>query len=329
MSAPDVAALAMLAGLMVYFLTAGADFGGGVWDLLAHGPRATRQRQLIEKAIAPIWEANHVWLIFVVVVLFTAFPPAFAAAGVALHIPLSLLLAGIVLRGSAFVFRQYGGGDASESRGWGRVFAISSVIAPMLLGINVAAITSGEIRVENGVTTSGYLAGWLGVFPLAVGALALALCSLLAAVYLCVAAPDDELREDFRARALAAGIAVAPCALVAALTLPSQGFIERFLGSWWTWPLQLATGAAALGTLGAVLARRYKLARVLAGAQVTLILAGWALAHRPYLIAPDVTIAAAAASPRTLSLMLWIVGAGALILVPSLLFLFRVFRRVD
>src|SRR5581483_1598761 len=126
MSAASLIAAVMLAALVLYALLAGADFGGGVWDLLAFGPRAKQQRALIEHALAPVWEANHVWLILIVVLLFTAFPAAFAALMTGLHTPLMLMLLGIVLRGSAFVFRQYGAGSERASLMWGRVFAVAS-----------------------------------------------------------------------------------------------------------------------------------------------------------------------------------------------------------
>src|SRR5262249_54905210 len=146
----------------------GADFGGGVWDLLATGPRGERQRPLIEQQIAPIWEANHVWLIVIVVVFFTAFPPAFAVVTTVLHVPLTLLLVGIVMRGSAFVFRSYG----SRTRGWGRAFAIASVITPLLLGVVIGALTShhgvGEAAAQIGRApfTTVFVAPWLAPFPL-------------------------------------------------------------------------------------------------------------------------------------------------------------------
>src|SRR3954453_19851471 len=136
-------AAVMLAALILYALLAGADFGGGVWDLLSIGPRAKAPRALISHALAPVWEANHVWLILVVVVLFTAFPPAFAAVTTGLHLPLSVMLVGIVLRGSAFTFLHY---DASERnrRRWGRAFALPSVATPVLLGVVVGALASGR-----------------------------------------------------------------------------------------------------------------------------------------------------------------------------------------
>src|SRR4029077_1276730 len=123
----------------------GADFGGGVWDLLASGPRKRQQRHLVEEAIGPVWEANHVWLILAVVLLFSCFPAAFAQLSIRLHIPLSLALIGIVLRGSAFAFRSYGGLRDDVQRNWGRLFAIASVVTPLLLGMAVGAVAAGAI----------------------------------------------------------------------------------------------------------------------------------------------------------------------------------------
>src|SRR5690242_17175810 len=137
----DIIAGTIFVALNAYALLGGADFGGGVWGLLASGPRKQRQRELIAHAIGPVWEANHVWLILAVVLLFTSFPPAFARLGTLLHIPLSLALIGIVLRGSAFTFWRYGG--AEEQRYWGVVFAIASLITPCLLGTTAGAIASG------------------------------------------------------------------------------------------------------------------------------------------------------------------------------------------
>jgi cytochrome bd ubiquinol oxidase subunit II len=327
----DLCALAMLAGLAVYVVTGGADFGGGIWDLLATEPRASAQRKLIERAIAPVWEANHVWLIFVVVVLFSAFPLAYSVASIALHVPLTVMLLGIVMRGSAFVFRQYGGEDERSVRRWGRVFAVASVVTPLFLGVILGAVTWGRIPVEDGLPTVGFFAGWIGLFPAAVGVFTLVTFAYLAAVYLTLEADEPALREDFRRRALAAGIALGPCALAAGLAAWAEapGFGERLLGSSWTWPIQIGAGAMAIGTLLSLWKRKLRLARVLAVTQVTLIVVGWALAQRPYLVAPDVTIQNAASPESTLSLLLVVVAAGALLLVPSLYYLFRVFRKIE
>jgi len=314
--------------LALYFLFGGADFGGGVWDLLASGPRAAAQRRAIATAIGPVWEANHVWLILVVVILFTGFPPAFAAISVALHVPLTLFLIGVVLRGSAFAFRSL---DMSGHRGqqrYGLVFSMASTIAPVLLGTIVGALVSGNIRVQSGLVTSGFFAPWLAPFPLAVGVFALALCALLAATYLTVETHDPALREDFRRRALAAAIAVGVTALVA-FVLAGDGAprVRAALAARrWSWPFHLLTGAAALTAIAALATRRFRLARAAVAAQTVLILFGWALAQYPYLVVPDVTVQSAAASARTQRLLLIALAAGLPVLVPSLVLLFRVFK---
>ena len=332
MPAPEVlVAGVMLVALIFYALLAGADFGGGVWDLLARGQRASQQRALIAGAIGPIWEANHVWVILVIVLLFTAFPPAFAAIATALHIPLTAMLIGIVLRGAAFTFRTYDSQADAVQRRWGRVFAIASVITPLMLGVCVGAIASGAITVANGIVTSGFFSAWLAPFPWAVGGFALVLFAFLAAVYLTVEAPDEALREDFRRRALGAAVAVGVLALLVFL-LSGSGAPRIRAGlsaSPWAWPLQIATGLAALGAIGALWWRRFALARALAAAQVTLILLGWGVAQFPYLVEPNLTIYDTAAPPATLNLLLITLGLGALLLFPSLYVLFRIFKGPD
>ena len=125
--------LALLLTLTAYTLSGGADYGGGLWDLLATGPTADRQRTTIAHAVGPVWEANHVWLIVAIVILFAGFPRAYAAVSTYLHVPLVLVLVGIVLRGSAFVFRAYGPDDPRHVRFWGRVFAMASTATPFFL----------------------------------------------------------------------------------------------------------------------------------------------------------------------------------------------------
>jgi cytochrome d ubiquinol oxidase subunit II len=334
---PELLALVMLGALVVYALTGGADFGGGLWDLLAWGPRAPAQRRLIESALAPVWEANHVWLIFVVVILFSAFPPAYAALTTALHLPLTLMLVGIVLRGSAFVFRQYGGGSGPAAHRWGQVFAVASVAAPFFLGTVLAAITQGvELLPHVGraaddpqLLAAGLGWQWTSPFALLVGALALALFAFLAAVYLTVEAPEPPLAEDFRRRALAAGVAFGVLAFSAIALGRSQAplFHARLLRSWWSWPLQLITGALAVGALLALWRRRYRLGRALAIGQCGFVVLGWGLAQYPHLIAPDLTIRSAAAPSATLRLLVPALAVGGLVLLPSLYYLLRIFKR--
>ncbi|HET7109735.1 MAG TPA: cytochrome d ubiquinol oxidase subunit II [Gemmatimonadales bacterium] len=318
----------MAGALILYALLGGADYGGGVWDLLATGPRAREQRQLIADAIAPVWEANHVWLILVLVILFTAFPPAFAAIGTALHIPLTLMLVGVVLRGTAFTFRHYDDQHDQVQRRWSLIFSIASIITPILLGVSVGAVASGNIRAPE--AGGSFIWPWLAPFPFAVGFLALALFAFLAAVFLTVEAGDRALADDFRRRAIWAGIAVFVTAGLA-LLLARRGapiIWEHLLRGRWAAPLQIATALAAIGAFAALWTRRFRLSRLLAAAQVSLILAGWATAQFPWLVVPEHTIQSAAAPDSVLRPLLVALLIGALVLAPSVYTLMRVFKGV-
>ncbi len=327
---PDALAAAVAVALNGYVLLGGADFGGGVWDALATGPRRDRQRTLIADTIGPIWEANHVWLIVVVVLLFTCFPAVFAELAITLHIPLTLMLIGIVLRGSAFAFRAYHGEGSAGQLRWGRIFAVASVVTPVLLGVAIGTLASGNVpRDGRSGFREVFVAPWFTPFAFGVGVLTLALFAFLAAVYLTVEAEDHDLREDFRRRALAAAGAVFVAAF--GVLLLSRGEAPRvrhgLTATAWALPLHGATGLAAVTAIWALWTRRYAVARLAAAAQVSLILWGWVLAQYPYLAPPSLTVAGAAAPRSTLVLVLWTLGAGALILFPSLAYLFRVFKR--
>jgi cytochrome d ubiquinol oxidase subunit II len=323
-----VAAILVLA-LNLYVLFGGADFGGGVWDLFASGPRRAAQRELIAATIGPIWEANHVWLVLVVVLLFVCFPPAFARIAIALHIPISLMLVGVVLRGSAFTFRTYDSEHDAVQRRWGFIFAVASVITPVLLGITVGALTSGMV----GAATTGsfhtqWIAPWLNPFAFSVGAFTLVLFAFLAAVYLAVEAAEGELREDFRKRAIASAIAVGVLAwgVIAIARTSAPKIADGLMSAPFSLPLHIVTAVVAVTTIWALVARRFRLARVTAAMQVSLILWGWAYAQFPDLVPGVWTIQSASAPEVTLRLVIYGLAGGAVILVPSLLYLFRVFK---
>ncbi len=316
----------VLLALTAYALGAGADFGGGVWDLLARGPRAARQRALIAHAIGPIWEANHVWIILVVVLLFVCFPPAFAAISTALHVPLTLMLVGIVLRGSAFTFRSYDAPDDAVQRRWGLVFAVASLVSPVMLGVCVGTLATGSFRAENGEVTDFW--AWLAPFPFLVGFLTLALFAFLAAVYLTLETRDAELQDDFRSRALAAGVATGVLALsglpLARAAAPMMW--DGLLGRTWSLPFQAFTALVAVAALAALVRRSYAAARVLAMLQVALVIWGWGFSQYPYLVIPDLPLSEAAAPPRVLRAVLVALAGGALLLGPALAYLFHVFK---
>ncbi len=331
---PEVIAGLIVLALNAYALLGGADFGGGLWDLLASGPRKDEQRTLIAESIAPIWEANHVWLIIVVVMLFTGFPAAFSTLGIVLHIPLSLVLIGIIMRGSAFVFRSYGSRTKARRTTWGRAFSVASTIAPLLLGAVIGAIASDAVgnasrRIGSAPFVDVFVAPWTSPFAIAVGAFALSLFAFLAAVYATVAARDASLQDDFRTRALASGVVVFVLAGLSLLlsTKLTDRVATGVLSAAWSVPLHLLTGLSAIVAFGALWTRRYQIARVAAALQVSCILWGWAFAQFPYVIPTSLTIRDAAAPRITLDLLLAGLIGGSIVLVPSLAYLYRTFAR--
>ena len=329
-TALEVAILLVIGvGLTLYILFGGADFGGGVWDLLARGPAHERERELIAEAIGPVWEANHVWLIFVVTTLFAAFPPAFAALGVALYVPFSIAIAGIVFRGAAFAFRQYGEGGAWQRR-WTRVFGIASLVTPVVLGMAGAALASERIRIDaSGEVHAGLWSAWTGPLSIAAGALALVMCAYLAAVFLTAEAGlrgDEELADHFRRRAVAsalvAGALAAAGLVVVAIDAPQLWAGMRQDG----WPLVVLSAAGGSVSLLLIVRRRDRSARVAAAVAVGSVVVGWGVAQWPFLIAPDLTAADAAAPVSALRPIAVGLLVGGALLIPSLVLLFRVFK---
>lgn len=317
------------AGLIAYAVLGGADFGGGVWDLLARGPRMEQQRAAIAHALGPVWEANNVWLIYVITVTWTTFPVVYASVSTALFIPIVLALVGIVLRGAGFGLRSQYARNAGMAVAWGYIFNGASVIAPFLLGALAGGLAGGHIHVHNGVVSANYWTTWTTPFALTCGAFAVAICATLAATYLSVEAKTDNnlpLAEDFRIRALLAGAVTAAlgalAALLAAFESPQlwSGLIGKAL------PLSLGAMLIGLATAYALLAQRFTLARYLVAGEMACILAAWAVAQYPYLIIPDVTIGNASAPESVLLAATLASAAGMLLLLPSLWYLFYIFK---
>lgn len=344
---PGMAGLMLLA-LSAYSVLGIADFGGGVWDLFASGPRAKEQRKAVAVAMGPVWEANHVWLVFFFIMLFTAFPAGFSTVSVALFIPLNLVLLGIILRGAAFVFRSPEATTAvsGPERAWSVVFGVASTVTPLLLGAAVGAVSSGGIHVGKqaqgpipGSDEIGLLTGtggsnifaipaesWLSPLAVSTGVFVLSLAAYLAAVFL-AAETRGPLREDFHRRSLASGTVVAMMAglMLWALSRYAPRLWERFSHDFGG--AVLALGAALmLLSLYFVLRRRYLAARVTAAGQIASYLWGWAFAQWPYIIYPGLTFHEAKAPDGTLRSMMQIILPGMLLLIPSLWLLFRVFK---
>jgi cytochrome d ubiquinol oxidase subunit II len=328
MTLENAVAAAMFAGVVTYAVLGGADFGSGFWDLTAgNAERGGRTRALIDHSIGPVWEANHVWLIYVLVIWWTGFPESFAAAMSTLVLPLLLALLGIVLRGASFAFRKYAA-TLAQARLFGIVFATSSIITPFFLGTVAGAVASG--RVPPGIAQGDIIRSWLNPTSVFGGVLAVATCAYLAAVFLCADAEragDRALVAWFRTRAIATALLVGLLALggIAVLRadapLLSTGLTHRGL------PLVVLSALAGLASILLVVRNRFVLARAAAGLAVTAVIWGWAAAQYPWLLPPDLTIAQAAAPRATLVAMLVSLVIGAVLLVPSLVFLFALFQR--
>ena len=335
MNALEVLLGASLVGaLTFYLLTGGADFGAGIWSFFAFGRSGQKQRALIDQAIGPIWEANHVWLIVAVTILFTAFPPAFALITTALHIPLTLMLLGIVLRGTAFAVRTHDitsstDGGSTTSPIWRYLFAGSSLITPALLGISLGAVASGRLSAVSspGSFMERFVAPWLAPFPLSVGLLTTTLVAYLAAVYLLVEAREAELRRRFARRAIISCCAVLFAAGIA-LWLARSGAPEIYAGLAHTTVGLLGVFLAVslhLAALAALWRRHDRPARACAIAGAVVMFWGWALSQYPFLVEPHLTISHAAPAP-TLQLLFVSLLLGSVVLFPLLYYLYRIFK---
>ena len=330
MTLADTVLALMWVGLTAYALFGGADFGGGFWDLVAGGPqRGKAQRELIEHSIGPVWEANHVWLIFVLVTLWTGFPAAFAAIMSTLYLPLTAAAFGVILRGSAFAFRK-AVTELELQRLFGATFAASSVITPFCLGAVAGAVASG--RVPPGNATGDPWASWLNPTSVLGGVLAVGVCAFLAAVYLTADGArtgDDELARAFRVRALASGVTVGLVALVGIGILRADaphlydGLTGRAL------PLIALSAVGGAATLGLLWRHRYVAARLAAALAVSAVLWGWGAAQYPYLLEPDVHIGLVAADEAALRPLLVAMLVAGVLVLPSLALLYVLFQRSD
>jgi cytochrome d ubiquinol oxidase subunit II len=317
----------MVVGLAAYAVLGGADFGVGFWQLTAgRGTRGDAVRDHAQHAIATVWEANHVWLIFVLTVCWTAYPLAFSSIASTLAIPLFIAALGIVIRGTSYVLRDLASSLAAH-RALGTVFSLSSLLTPFALGTIVGAIAAGRVPVGN--ARGDLVTSWLNSTAIAIGLLSVITAAFLAAVFLTADADRNapDLVEPFRRRALASGVVAGIAASMGLLVVRAD------VPSLWSG----LTGGAGLGavvisavggiaTLLLLAARRYGPARVTAAIAVAGVVAGWPLAQRPRFL-PGLTIAEAAASRATLVGLLIAIAAGAMVLFPSLALLFRLLLR--
>jgi cytochrome d ubiquinol oxidase subunit II len=323
---PELAAILVAIGLAAYVVLGGADFGTGIWDLTAGSDMAVRER--IKRSMAPVWEANHVWLIFILVVLWTAFPTAFGSITSTLAIPLFVAAVGIILRGAAFALR----GEASsmvEQRSLGAVFALSSLLVPFFLGVAVGGV-AGE-RVPEGNSAGDAVTSWLNGLSLLVGALGVATGAHIAAVFLGAdsrRAGEEELVDKFRIRALISGVVAGALALAGLIVVRSEvPDLWDGLTSGLGLVFVLVSALAGLATLWLEWTGRLEAARWIVSVAVGAIVAAWVAAQSPYILPPELTVDEAAGSDATLTALLVAVVIGLFILVPSLTWLFRLTLR--
>ena len=327
----NAGAILILAGLVMYAVSAGADFGGGVWTAFASGPRSAKQRESIYRAIGPVWETNHVWLIFIIVVLFTCFPAAFKIISIALAGPLALAMVGINFRGAAFAFRHFGEYDGTGLPATEIVFSIASVLTPFFLGMAVSSIAAGGIELANGAVEGGLWSAWVSTsllpFTLTGGLIGLAICAYITPVYM-AARTTGELQEDFRKRAIAGALALG--GLTALEIIVSVSFAPLFFSGFLRpLPLAFAGLAAACGviTLALLWKRSFQPAQWTARMAVGFTFAGFMAALYPYILIGQLTFAQAASDVETFKAVLTTLPCGAVLLLPSLFLLYKKFAE--
>jgi cytochrome d ubiquinol oxidase subunit II len=327
-STADAVAAVLWFGATLYAVFGGADFGAGFWSLLARqNERGRRARKLIDWAIGPVWEANHVWLIFILVVLWTAFSGAFEAIMSTLFIPLSLAALGIVLRGAGFAFHETADRIAGRRVAeW--LFAVSSVLTPFFMGTVVGAIASGRIPVGN--AAGDPVTSWLNPVPILIGVLFVATGAYLAAVFLVSdarRAGDRDLVGYFSARATATAIATGAIALAGIFVLHADA---RYLYDGLTseaLPLVVISALSGLGVLIGLRRGARRGLRALAIIAVVAIVWGWGVAQFPYLLPETLTISAGAGTSQTLAMVLGVFGVAVLLVVPALVLLYTLTQK--
>lgn len=320
-----IAAVLLLAGLTAYAVLGGADFGTGIWDLTAgRGRSASRIRALLRTCMGPVWEANHVWLIFTLVVFWTSFPAVFAAVMSTMYIPLFLAAAGIILRGSSYAFRSHTAGTRFEIPTT-LAFGVASILTPFFLGAVVGGVASGRVPLGN--SAGDPVTAWWNPTSIAIGLLAVVTGAYMAAVFTAADSRrlgEDRLAEAFRIRALIAGVVAGTVAIAALVVVRSDApSLFHGLTSGAGLAVVIVSLAAGVVTLWLVFTRRAALSRWTGALAVAAVVAGWALAQQPYLLPPNVTVDAAAAPDATL----WALMGTAVIFVavvgPSLVLLYR------
>lgn len=320
MSIESWIALVLLLNLSIYMNLGGTDFGGRYLSITSSGPRVPDQLAAIARAIGPMWAVNHLLFLLAASLLFAAFPVAVEVGVDPLAVPISLMFGAVGLRCTVLVIKLRRGSGTARFGAWRVLFGVAGVVAPLMLGVTLGAMASGEIQVNTETMTiwANPVTSWLAPFPLAFGGFLLSLCALSAAVRVLNTTDDPELLELFRRRALRIAVSVGALGFLAFL-LSVQGaphLHDGLSARWWSIPFQLITGGVAVGAIFAIWRGRDALASVLVMAQITLIVWGWGLSNQPYLVYPDLVLGELGGRLTTLRFVL-----GALVVGTVLLFL--------
>jgi cytochrome d ubiquinol oxidase subunit II len=330
MGPDDLLLIVMLIALTLYAVLGGADFGAGIWEFTTALQATDRERQHIYKAIGPVWEANHVWLVFVLMILMNGFPKAFAALGLTLWLPLLLTLVGIIFRGGAYIFRSYGGGPKRELLLWEAIFAVASTGTPLFLGAAAGAIASGKLKIptENSLP-SEFVIGWISPLAVFTGFYSIGMCAYLAAVFLTREAHvigDEHLTTIWRQRSLSTGLWMGVLSfgglVMVAIEAPhlAEGFVHR------GWPLVIISLVCGIGSLIEVWRLNCSRAVIAASGAVTAVIWGWGISQYPAIIPPSITATQAKSPDGVLWMMLIVILTGGVFLLPALGYLFMLFK---
>lgn len=328
----DILIFFIAASLLLYILLGGSDFGAGILELLPAGNLREAQKETVNRAMGPVWEANHIWLILIVVILFMGFPPIFTTLMTSLHVPMLALLTGIVVRGTVFTFRHY---DAVQEpfsqRVYTWLFGWSSLWSAMWLGITAASLSRGVIDPDAQDIWLAYFAPWWGWYPLAVGLFTACIFAFLAAVYLVGETKDQVLQRRFRRRAAAFNaLVVLSGALVFVASMGEERGLYQLFRQKSLAILALGLATILFVVLWLFVARhRAIMARVVAAGQVALILLGWWILYAPdavIMTTGELNFYEVAAPDATLRQLVIALLVGSVFIFPSLIFLLKVFK---
>ena len=323
----DVAGVILFLGVTLYAVFGGADFGAGFWDLTAGGvERGRRPRGLIDQAVSPVWEANHVWLIFALVVLWTSFPGAFASIMETLYVPLAVAAIGIVARGAGFAFGKVSE-TLTQQRVYGVVFAASSLVTPFFLGATAGGVASGRVPAS---AAGDSITSWVNPTSMLGGTLAVIVCAYLAAVFLVAEANRRglaDLERYFRDRALAAGLLAGLVAIAGIWVLRADAprLFHHLIGV--ALPLVVISGLCGVGALAVLSRGAPRAGRPRAATAVAAVVGGWGVAQYPFLLGTHLSLGTGAAPDATLRIVVAVFLVAAVTCVPSLVYLYTLGER--